>query len=144
MEYEALVRTSHGVSQNTYHMIWCTKYRYAVFRTKIFQEVCELFVRKVAKRHGIEVFEIRVLPDHVHVFARLPRTMCVAEAFRRLKGGSAYEIRRFATLLYKYKALWSKFTFSRTVGSVTGKVIENYISETNTKGRYGTQLKLSI
>jgi len=142
MEYETLVRTSHGVSQNTYHLIWCTKARCPAFKRAGMQRVVADFVKRSAKRHNIQIFECRVAQDHVHVFARLPRGMAVARALQLLKGNSAYYLRRYCRPLLKYKALWSKFTFSRTVGSVTGAVIEHYIKESNTKGWYGAQIKL--
>lgn len=143
MEYEMLVRNSHGVSQNTFHLVWTTKYRHPVFKRRAFQKVAEDFILRAAKRHGIEVFECRVMPDHVHLFARLPRTLSVDKAFQLLKGNSSYYLRRYCWPMLKYRALWSPFTFSRTVGSVTGEVIEYYIRESQDKGRYGSQVSLS-
>jgi len=139
MKYETLVKTSHGVSQNTYHLIWVTKYRYPTFKSDGMQKICHIAIDVAAKKHDIEIFECRVLPNHVHLFARLPRTMSVAKAFQLLKGYTSYHIRKYQPWRKKYKALWSSFTFSRTVGSVTGGVIEHYIKESNTQGHYGYQ-----
>ena len=142
-EHEVLVKSSHGVSQNTFHLIWCTKYRYPVFKTERFKRVVRNIIISVAEDHNIHVFECVVMNNHIHLFVRLPREMSVTRAFQLLKGASSLYIRRFAHLLKRYKALWSSFTFSRTVGSVTGAVIERYISETHTNGRYGSQRQLS-
>jgi len=68
--------------------------------------------------------------------------MSVAKAFQLLKGYTSYKIRKMQTWRRKYKALWSSFTFSRTVGSVTGGVIDHYIRESNTTGQYGLQKSL--
>lgn len=142
MEYEKLVKSGHGVAQNTFHLIWTTKYRYPLFRKGTIHEFGEVAIRKAAKQHDIEIFELKLLPDHVHIFIRLPKLISVSKAFQLLKGHSSYHIRKYMPWLKKYKAVWSSFTFSRTVGSVTGNVIEHYIKESNTKGEYGFQRSL--
>jgi len=142
MEYEVLTRSAHGVAQNTHHMIWVTKYRYKTFASEGMRNVCLNAIGVAGKRHGIEIFEAEVIDDHVHVFARLPRTMSVSKAFQLLKGFTSYSIRKFQPWRRKYKAMWSSFQFSRTVGSVTGNVIQHYIKETNTRGNYGNQQSL--
>ena len=142
MEYEVLMKSAHGVSQNTYHLIWVTKYRHPTFKGEGMAKLCHNLIEVAAKKHDIEVFECKVMKDHVHVFVRLPRTMSVAKAFQLLKGYTSYKIRKMQTWRRKYKALWSSFTFSRTVGSVTGGVIDHYIRESNTTGQYGLQKSL--
>jgi len=142
MEYEVLVKTGHGVSQNTYHLIWTTKYRYPSFKSEGMRKVCLHAIRAAGARHGIHLFEVEVMPDHVHVFARLPRTMSVSKAFQLLKGSTSHHIREYQPWRRRYKALWSSFTFSRTVGSVTGNIIQHYIKETNTTGQYGQQTSI--
>ncbi len=139
MSYKNFVKTSHGVSQNTYHLVWVTKYRYPTFRREGMQKVCMIAIEEASRRYNIEIFECKIMPDHVHLFARLPKTMSVAKAFQLLKGYTSYWIRKYQPWRKKYKAMWSSFTFSRTVGSVTGNVIEHYIKESNTAGQYGYQ-----
>ena len=142
MEYENLVRSAHGVAQNTYHLIWVTKYRYKTFASEGMRTVVLNALSVASTKYGIELFEAQVMQDHVHVFARLPRTMSVAKAFQLLKGYTSYHIRKYQPFRKRYKALWSPFQFSRTVGSVTGGVIQHYIKESNTRGRYGEQRSL--
>ena len=142
MEYERLTRSAHGVAQNTYHLIWVTKYRYKTFASEGMRTVCLNALSIASKRYDIEIFEAEVMQDHVHVFLRLPRTMSVSKAFQLLKGFTSYSIRKYQPWRRKYKAMWSPFQFSRTVGSVTGGVIQHYIKETNTRREYGTQKSL--
>jgi len=142
MEYETLTRSAHGVAQNTYHLIWVTKYRRKTFASEGMRTVVLNALSVAAKRYGIEIFEAEVMIDHVHVFVRLPRTMSVSKAFQLLKGFTSYSIRKYQPWRKNYKALWSPFQFSRTVGSVTGNVIQHYIKETNTRGNYGDQTSL--
>lgn len=143
MEYETLERSAHGVAQNTYHMIWVTKYRYPTFASEGMRKVCLLAIDVAARRQDIQIFEVEVMVDHVHVLCRLPRTMSVSQAFHCLKGYTSGHIRKYQPWRKKYKALWSPFQFSRKVGPVTDSVIEHYIKETNTRGTYGTQQSLA-
>ncbi len=142
MKYEQLVKTAHGMIQNTYHFVWVTKYRYPTFKNDGMKKVCRNAIEYACRRYEIEQFECQVMNDHVHLFIRLPRTMSVSKAFHLLKGYTSYHIRKFQPWRKKYKALWSSFTFSRTVGSVTGGVIEHYIKEGNSQGDYGLQRSL--
>ena len=142
MEYEQMKKSAHGVSQNTYHLIWVTKYRYPTFASDGMAKVCRHAIQIACAKYDVEIFELEVMPDHVHLFARLPRTMAVSQAFHLVKGYTSHHIRAYQPWRKKYKALWSKFTFSRTVGSVTGGVIEHYIRESNSRGQYGSQLSL--
>ena len=137
--FEGLVRSAHGVCQNTFHLVWVTKYRFPTFRNVSMKEVCLYAIDSACKRYGIFVHAVEVMEDHVHLFARLPRTMSVTQAFQLLKGYSSRCVRRACPWMRKYKALWSSFTFSRTVGSVTGGVIQHYIKEANVHGQYGKQ-----
>ena len=139
MEHERLVRSAHGVSQNTYHLIWVTKYRYPTFGNRNLKGLCWYAVDTACRRYGILIYRLKVMENHVHLFARLPRTMSISEAFQLLKGYSSFCLRKACPWLKKYKAVWSSFTFSRTVGSVTGAVIERYVKETNVHGLYGKQ-----
>jgi len=141
-EFEEVVREGHGVSQNTFHLIWTTKYRYPTFKSVGMRKVCLNSIGLACERYGIELFEVEVMFDHVHVFVRLPRTMSVSKAFNLLKGFTSYQIRKLQPWRKKYKALWSSFVFNRSVGSVTGGVIKHYIKESNTRGQYGQQVSL--
>lgn len=142
MEYETLQKSAHGVSQNTYHLIWTTKYRYPLFEQKFYHDTVLNAIKLAAKKYGIKIFELEVMEDHAHLFASLPRNMPVTKAFQLLKGYSSFQMRRICPHLKRYKAVWSSFTFSRTVGSVTGGVIEHYIKQSNTRGQYGVQLSM--
>jgi putative transposase len=103
------------------------------------KKICRNAIEYASRKYGIDIFEIEVMPDHIHLFVRLPKSLSVQKAFQLLKGYTSYHIRKFQPWRKKYKAMWSSFTFSRTVGSVTGEVIKHYINNSNTSGRYGYQ-----
>ena len=88
----------------------------------------------IANKKGMNIHEIRVLRDHIHCFIEVPPSMSVSQAFQYLKGGSSRILRRNFKWLRKFKCLWSKGKFYRSVGNVTSDVIEHYI--TKCQGNY--------
>jgi len=76
-------------------------------------------LRKVAVRHKLEIVELEVMPDHIHMIVRLPSMLAIEKAIMILKGGSAYLFFRNhekARLRYPRGHLWSKGKFYTTVG----------------------------
>ncbi len=131
MDFKDMARTAHGIGQNCFHMIWTPKFRCPVFRYANMREICEKALRKVSAKHKIKLHRMCVEPDHVHLFVELPCTMSVSEAFRLLKGGSSFLIRNRTKSLKRYKALWGRGKFYRSVGSVTDEAIEHYITNSH-------------
>jgi len=131
-----LTRRKHSVGQNAYHMIWKPKYNLKIFRHQFPREVCYSAITVAAKKHNIEIYELKVMPDHVHCFAGLPPTMTISKAFQYLKGGSARLFFKRCTVWRAFCSsdgkiqphLWSPGKFFRSVGNVTADVIENYIA----------------
>ena len=84
-----LVSGSHSIGQNLYHLEWCPKYRYNMFRQEDNKNLCEEILREIAQRHHIKIIEMSVMPDHIHLVVELPATMSVSQAFHKLKGASS-------------------------------------------------------
>lgn len=126
MEFN-LKRGKHSIGQNAYHLVWKPKYAVPVFNSFTYRKVCEGAIRQVALNYGMKIYELQVMPDHVHLFVEIPATMSVAKAFQLFKGISSRMLRRNFSYLRNYKHLWSPGKFFRSVGNVTADVIENYI-----------------
>ena len=108
-----------AVRESLWHIVWCTKYRYNVFRKSKHKNLVEACVRQAAHRHNIKIIEIKVMADHVHVIVRLPPCLSIERALQILKGGSAYIFFRNAPkmrLRYPRGHLWSKGKFYSTIG----------------------------
>ena len=131
MEWQDLDRSTHAVGQNCFHFTWTPKYRYPVFRFPNYVQEMDAIMREVAQRHNIKIHELCIEQDHIHCFASFPCTMSIAVALQFLKGGSSYEFRRKHVKLRKYKALWSRGKFFRSVGSVTADSIHRYINDSH-------------
>jgi len=126
MEFD-LKRSKHSVGQNAYHLVWKTKYAVALFKSQAYRKVCEGAIHQVALNYHFRIYELQVMPDHVHLFVELPPTMTVSKAFQLFKGVSSRMLRRQFSYLRGYKHLWSPGKFFRSVGNVTVDVIQNYI-----------------
>ena len=121
---------SHSYGQSTYHLVWCTKYRYKSLRSEHVKSLCELFIRETAKRHEIGVRELVVDDDHVHVEVDLPPTMSVSRALQLLKGTTSYLLfKAFPGFRKRYKRghFWSIGKSFRSVSEVSQETVENYI-----------------
>jgi len=112
-------RINSAVRESLWHLVWCTKYRYKAFRKFKYKNLAEACIRKAASRHGIELIEIKVMSDHVHLIIRLPCRLSIEKALQLLKGGSAFTFFRNAPkmrLRYPQGHLWSKGKFYTTIG----------------------------
>ncbi|MDY6985665.1 MAG: IS200/IS605 family transposase [Candidatus Thermoplasmatota archaeon] len=111
-----------------YHFKWCPKYRYNMLRKE--ENLCEGILRETAKERGIEIVEISVMSDHIHLIAGIPPTMSVSEAFRLLKGTSSYKMFRAKPNFrkrYPKGHFWSPGKFYRSVGDADLETTRNYV-----------------
>jgi REP-associated tyrosine transposase len=125
-----LASGSHSIGQNIYHLEWCPKYRYNMFRDKGNKKLCEDILHEVAERHNIEIAELSVMPDHVHIVVQLPPTMSVSEVLHLLKGASSYELFRRQPLFryrYSHSSFWSPGKFYRSVGDTDAATVLDYV-----------------
>ena len=127
-----LVSGSHNIGQNLYHLEWCPKYRYNMFRREENKKLCEEILHDVAKRHKIKIVELSVMPDHLHAIVEIPPTMSISRAFHLLKGASSHELFKrkpnFRRRYYKGH-FWSPGKFYRTVGDADAETVINYVRE---------------
>ena len=125
----------HSVAQCIYHLQWTTKYRYKMFRKEKFAVLCDGILRGVAQRHGMEIVELTVQPDHVHAVVKAKPSMSASECLRLLKGASSRELFLKVPnyrLRYSKGHLWSGGNFARTVGSVDLETTNHYVAQQRT------------
>jgi len=125
-----LVSGSHSIGQNLYHLEWCPKYRYNMFKQEENKKLCEEVLHEVAKQHKIEITELSVMPDHIHTVVGIPPTMSVSKALQLLKGASSREIfKRKPNFRCRYPNgnFWSPGKFYRSVGDADMETVLQYI-----------------
>ena len=125
-----LISGSHSIGQNLYHLEWCPKYRYNMFKREENKKLCEEVLHEVAKRHNIIITELSVMPDHIHTVVGIPPTMSVSKALQLLKGGSSRELfKRKPHLRCRYHKghFWSPGKFYRSVGDADMDTVLQYV-----------------
>ncbi len=124
---------NHCVGQNTYHFVWCPRFRHPIFKHKQLKFACENVLKAICRKHSFEIFELVVGDDHIHLFVDITPKVSVSKAFQLLKGTSSRILTKsFPYLLLEYYwkgGIWSRGKFFRSVGNVTSDVIRNYINE---------------
>ena len=130
---------AHCKGQNCYHLIWSPKFRIHMLKGPTIRRGCNGVLRMIAMQQGYLIHEMRVLQDHIHMFVELPPRVSVSEAMQYLKGKSSRILRRNYPWLRQFKCLWAGGFFHRSVGNVTGDVIEHYISHSQGSYKYFDQ-----
>ena len=117
----------------SYHIIWCPKYRKKVLVGDVAEKLKEFIVSR-SNDNGWTVRSLEVMPDHVHVFLSAKPTNSVAQILSVLKGGSAKALRdTFPHLKRLLPSLWTRSYYVESVGHVSAKTIERYISDQKTR-----------
>src|SRR5204862_529114 len=94
---ESYKRGSHTVWDCKYHLVWVTKYRYAVLGGDVGQR-CRELLRETARAHEMVVHAGSINRDHVHLLLSIPPSLSVSRAVQYLKGRSSHKLlSEFAT-----------------------------------------------
>jgi putative transposase len=130
---------NHSVGQNSFHLVWCPKYRWHALKPIVINKVCTGILRMIALQNGFIIHELKVMEDHIHLFVELPPHISVSKAFQLFKGISSRILRRrfiWLRKLYRRGSMWSPGKFFRSVGSVTADTVEHYIRHSNHNWSY--------
>ena len=125
-----LVSGAHSVFQCAYHIEWCPKYRFNVFRKEGHKEDMESILQNIAREHDMQIEELAVMPDHVHIVVHVKPNISLAKATQLLKGRSSYEFfKKHPNMRLRYRKghLWSRGKFYRSVGSVDLETTKQYV-----------------
>ena len=121
---------AHAVYNSLYHFVWTPKYRKAVLRRSV-KAYIEYLFRRIAREYGLEIVELAVAADHVHILVSAPPRYSPAQIVQWLKGISAREVfKRFPWLKNILWAgeFWSDGYYWGTVGDKTStEVVLQYI-----------------
>jgi putative transposase len=64
----------HVVYQCSYHLVWTPKYRYRILQ----KDYVEKKIRAVREWKHIEILEMTIMPDYVHMVAIIPPKLSVS------------------------------------------------------------------
>ena len=105
------------------------KYRKRVLTDRIGKRI-EGMIRFAAQIHEWEILELAVCEDHVHLYIQTWPKDSSSFIMNVMKGGTAKKIREMYPELeeiYWGASFWADGYLVKTVGSITDKVIANYV-----------------
>ena len=123
VRYRASTKTVFSAKN---HVVWCPKYRRRVLTGRVEDRLKEI-VGEVCAEHRVEVLEIEVVPDHVHLLVEIPPTVALSGFMQVVKGRSSRTPRREFARLRRLPCLWSPSWFVSTVGGAPLDVVRRYV-----------------
>jgi len=67
-----------------YHIVWCPKYRRKVLVDGVADRLNEL-IREVCKEIQVEIIEMEIMPDHIHLLLEVDSQFGVHKAIKKSK-----------------------------------------------------------
>lgn len=85
-------------------------------------------INQAAKEIRAEIFEMEIMPDHVHLLIEVDPQYGINKAVRHIKGMSSHALRtEFPKLKSRLPTLWTNSYFVSTVGGAPLSAIKQYI-----------------
>lgn len=136
MLYNPLMSKLTGYRHNSnitysckYHVVWCPKYRRPVLVDGIDTRLKEI-LRGVADETNVEIIELEVMLDHVHVLCEVDPQFGIHRFIKLVKGRSSFLLRNeFPSLKSRLPTLWTNSYFVSTVGGAPLSIIKQYIEQ---------------
>jgi putative transposase len=126
---ENLRKGSHSVHQLHIHVVWSTKYRYAVLRGDI-QLRCRDLLKQICDAMDVRILKGVVSKDHIHMHLSYPPKVSVSDLVKRLKGRSArLMLDEFSELKKRYwgQHLWGIGYGAWSTGNITDEMVQEYL-----------------
>ena len=129
-----IYKSNHNVIYSCkYHIVWCPKYRRKVLINGVDTRLKEL-IHEIAKELQLEIIEIEVMPDHVHILLEVDPQFGIHRAVKALKGRTSRILRQeYPWLRSRIPTLWTNRYFCSTVGGAPLSVIKQYIENQKQK-----------
>ena len=112
-------RLSHTIYECKYHLIFCPKYRRRILKDEIREYARREIENLLRQKEGIEIIQMNVQSDHVHLVVWVPPKYSISEVMGYLKGKLAIRIfQRYEKLGKQFwgRHLWGRGYCVSTVG----------------------------
>ena len=96
-------RLSHTLYECKYHIVFCPKYRFRIFKADIANTTEQLIQELCRRKEDVEVLELNVQPDHIHLVISIAPKYAISEFMGYLKGKLALR------LFHQYEQLGKRF-----------------------------------
>lgn len=133
MVISKIKHTSHARYALWYHCVWGTKYRKHIWKDLYTKNRIKIIFKMIASEYDMEIGEIEVLSDHIHLTLSAPPRIAPSHAIQILKSVSTKLLfEEFTWLRGQYWGgeIWVRGYFIRSFGvGITKAMIDKYIKE---------------
>jgi putative transposase len=141
-------KSSHAVYNTQYHIVWTPRYRRKVLAKGIKEYLEKVITNLDFLDQDIEVKEVNVRVDHIHLAIVIPPRIAVAKVIQFIKSQTAKKLKtkfEYLDQVITKPGLWSRGYCASTIG-LNEKKILNYIKhqERDDKGQIELDLDKSI
>ncbi len=120
---------SYSVTRLTVHVVWVTKYRYAVLRGEI-QIRCRELLIQVCDAEDVRILRGVVSKEHIHMHLEYPPKVSVSELVKQMKGRTSRMLQQeFPHLKQRYwgRYFWAVGYGAWRTGNVTEEMVQKYL-----------------
>jgi putative transposase len=78
-------KLSHTIWHCQYHIVWLPQYRHQILTGPIGNEIGNC-IRSFSQQKEVEILEMNIQPDHVHVLAMVPPKISISDYCGTVKG----------------------------------------------------------
>ena len=104
-------RLSHSLYECKYHIVFCPKYRYRIFRDELADYTRQQIESLCRQKEQVNVLEVNIQADHIHLVLSIPPKYAVSNMMGFLKGKLALRLfQRYEQLGKRY---WGQHLGSR-------------------------------
>jgi len=104
-------KLSHTIYECKYHIVFAPKYRYKILKGDVAGYVEQEIYALCRQKDGVEVLELNIQEEHVHIVLWLPPKYSVSNFMGFLKGKLA--LRMFNQYEHLGKRYWGRHVWSR-------------------------------
>lgn len=130
-------KLSHSIYECKYHLVFCPKYRRRILKDEIKEYVRREIENLLRQKEAVEIIELNVQLDHIHLIVWIPPKYAVSEIMGYLKGKLAIRLfQRYEKLGKKNwgRHLWSRGYCVSTIG-IDEQRIREYVKWQEAKER---------
>ncbi len=125
-----IYKSSHGVYQLQYHVIWVCKYRRRVLNPGVCSYLRKLLPKLLRSMPGVKIETIGFDEDHLHVVMVIPPKYSISEVMSRLKSQSSSHMSKafkwLKKVYWKETVVWSPGYFVSSVG-IDEQTVKKYV-----------------
>ena len=122
-------KLAHAIYRCEYHLVFVPKYRFRILTGDV-AELMERDIRTLCAWREVQVLELSVQPDHIHLACSIPPKISVSSFVGFLKGKLAIKVFRSYPRLKK-KPYWGNHFWARgyfvTTFGIDAEIVRRYV-----------------